>query len=242
MIARLLTLLVILAVSSDTRGDSPPSAILDLSRWKLTIPYDTQRKGNPDEVVQPELATFDDPRCFHASEAGDAVLFRASCDGLGTTNSNYPRSELREMDASGKDEASWATDDGRSHVLEVEQAVLQTPQRKKHVVCAQIHDAEDDVLMIRLEGDELFIEREGESEIELDAAYELGDRFALRIQASDGRIKVWFNDELKMDWKTSNDGCYFKVGCYTQSNLKKESLAGSYGEVAVYQLEVDHSE
>lgn len=140
------------------------------------------------------------------------------------------------MDAGSDDEASWNTADKSPHTLEVECAITQTPEHKRHVVCAQVHDANDDVLMIRLEDRKLFVEREGAAEVVLEPDYKLGDKFTLRIVAGDGHIRVWHNDSLKMEWRVSKRGCYFKVGCYTQSNGKTEKRSGSYGEVAVYRL------
>ena len=217
-----------------------PSAILDLDAWKLTLPYNTDRKGDPDEVVQPELETFQDPVCFYASESGDAVVFHAACDGEQTENSKYPRSELREMKPGGKDESSWSTDSKKRHLMEAELAIIHLPEVKKHVVCAQMHDNDDDVMMVRLEKKKLFIERKNAEDVPLDDDYKLGDRFTLRVLATDGRIKAWYNGELCMDWKVSKKKCYFKAGCYTQSNAKQGEPKGAYGEVEIYQLETSH--
>jgi len=224
-------------------GDAaePPARVIDLSCWKLTVPYNTERKGNPDEIVQPELNTFLDTSCFIATKSKDGVVFRARCDGLTTKNSQYPRSELREMERGGKNEASWGTADGKIHSLVVVQAITQTPAVKKHVVCTQIHDAKNDIMTVRLESSKLFIERGKSGDIELNDKYELGTRFKLTIRASGSRVKVWYNDSLKMDWEVERTGCYFKVGCYTQSNTKKGDRPDSYGEVVIHKLQVTHS-
>ncbi len=225
-------------------GDAaePPSRVIDLACWKLTVPYNTERKGNPDEIVQPELDTFQDASCFIATKSKDGVVFRARCDGLTTENSEYPRSELREMKPGGKTEASWGTADGKIHSLAVEQAITQTPAVKKHVVSTQIHDAKSDVMTVRLESNKLFIERDKAGIIQLDRNYKLGTRFKLKIQAGGGRIKVWYNDSLKMDWELERTGCYFRVGCYLQSNTKKGDRPDSYGEVVIHKLQVTHAE
>ncbi len=220
MMLNLCVTLCFSAVSLCGHTAEPPSRVVDLSCWKLTVPYNTERKGNPDEIVQPELNTFQDARCFSTAKSKDGIALRARCDGLTTKNSEYPRSELREMKRDGKSEASWGTADGNIHCLLAVLAITQTPAVKKHVVCTQIHDAEDDIMMVRLEGKKLFIERNKSGDIKLDHNYKLGTRFKLKIQAGGGRIKVWYNDSLKMDWKISRTGCYFRAGCYTQSNTK----------------------
>jgi len=188
------------------------------------------------------LTLFEDTSCFGVTKSKDGLVFRARCDGLATKNSEYPRTELREMKRDGKSEASWGTADGGIHSLLITQAITQTPAVKKDVVCTQIHDAEDDIMMVRLEGKKLFIERNKSEDVKLDHNYKLGTRFKLRIQAGGGRIKVWYNDSLKMDWEVSGTGCYFRAGCYTQSNTKKGDHPDSYGEVVIHKLQVTHSE
>ena len=234
-------MLWLFAVSLCGVAAEPPSKLIDLSCWKLTVPYDTERKGKPDEIVQPELDNFQDANCFTTAKSKDAVVFRARCDGLPTGNSEYPRSELREMKPDGKSEASWGTADGMNHCLAAVLAITQTPAVRKHVVCTQIHGARNDVMTVRLEGNRLLIERDKSEDIELDPDYKLGTKFNLRIQAGGGRIKVWYNDSLKMDWQAERTGCYFRAGCYTQSNTKKGDRPDSYGEVVIYKLQVTHS-
>lgn len=217
-----------------------PAEILDLARWKLTLPIDTPHAGDPDEIVQPELATFAIDPFFLPTEAGDGVVFRAPVDGATTSGSGYPRSELREMNEDGSDEASWSTDSG-IHTLQIRQAITHLPEEKAHVVAGQIHDADDDVIMIRLEGEHLFIEGDGDELATLDPAYELGTVFDVRIVASEGRIRVFYDGELALDLPHRADGCYFKAGAYTQSNLEKGDEPGAYGEVVIYDLQLSHT-
>lgn len=227
---------------SERRDESPvpPGKVLDLSNWKLTLPVDLELKGKPTEIRAAKLQTFSRAELFYVDRKRNAVIFRAACGGVPTKGSSYPRCELREMTAGGSKPAAWGTADGSLHVLTIRCAILKTPPVKRHVVCAQIHDADDDVLMIRLEGKKLFIERNKLGDVMLDRNYKLGTPIDLKIQAGGGRIKVWMHGKLKMNWKTGRTRCYFKAGCYTQSNLKKGDAASSFGEVAVYRLWVKH--
>ncbi len=218
----------------------PPAKVLDLSRWMLTLPVDTDRRGSPDEIKQPVLASFVDPDRFFVDEQRNGVVFRAHCGGKTTKGSRYPRCELREMNDDGKTRASWETQGSVIHTMTMRVAITKTPRVKKHVVCAQIHDASDDVMMVRLEGKKLFVERNETGDVMLDDAYELGTSFDLKVQAREGRIKVWYDSELKLDWEASRTGCYFKAGCYTQSNLSQNDTADDYGEVVISQLHVGH--
>ena len=219
----------------------PPGEVLDLTNWRLTLPVDGDRDGRADEVSQPELKSFLDRRFFFVPEESGVVLFRAPCGGATTKGSDYPRCELREMTDRGRKRVAWGTDDGMEHTLTMRVAIVRTPPVKRHVVCAQIHDANDDVMMVRLEGRKLFVERNRTGDVSLDADHELGRPFELKIQARAGRIKVWYDRRQKMDWKQSRSGCYFKAGCYTQSHPGKGDAADSAGEVRIDRLLVRHA-
>ena len=134
----------------------------------------------------------------------------------------------------------WGTNDGKVHTLIINQAITSLPSVKPHLVSAQIHDAKDDLIMVRLEGRKLFVERNKVGNVILNPNYVLGTRFDLKIVASENHVKVYYNDELKMDWEVAAKGCYFKTGCYTQSNESKGDKPDSYGEVIIYKLVVEH--
>lgn len=221
-------------------GSEPPAALLDLSHWRLTLPVDTDRAGTPDEVGQQDLRSFVDPRYFFVNEDATGVVFRAHCGGHTTRGSSFPRCELREMTEPGTKRAAWDTGGDVLHTMAMKAAITAVPAVKPHVVCAQIHDPEDDLLMIRLEGSKLFIERNSVGDVMLDRQYDLGTPFDLKIQAGAGEVKVWYDGELKMNWPVSRAGCYFKAGCYTQSNPGKGDTETSFGEVVIYRLQVDH--
>jgi hypothetical protein len=215
----------------------PPGDLIDLDDWYLTLPIGSD--GDPDDVQPPDLGTYSG-EYFRLNEDGDGVVFRANAGGVTTKNSSYPRSELREM--AGGEHASWTNTSGR-HVLEVRQAITEAPPAKPEVVAAQIHDGEDDVLQIRLEGRTLAVQyADGDEQIVLDPDYRLGTPYDLQIVAADGRITVFYNGEQKADIDQSGSGWYWKVGAYTQSNPEKGDEPDAVGEVVVYSLKIDHTE
>ncbi len=236
---RMTLLCLFLFLQTSAIGIQPPAALLDLSNWRLTLPVDTERSGVPDEVEQPELQSFQDPSSFFVDADGGGVVFRAHCGGITTKGSSYPRCELREMTDDGTKHASWGTAGNSVHTMTMRVAITATPPVKRHVVCAQIHDAQDDVLMVRLEGKKLFIERNAEPDVMLDKDHRLGTPFDLKIQSGEGTVRVWYNGELKMSWDVLKRGCYFKAGCYTQSNPSKGDEESAFGEVVIYQLQVE---
>jgi hypothetical protein len=214
-----------------------PGNVLDLSDWYLTLP--SGRKSDPDDVYQPALSTYTGT-FFHLNPAGDGVVFTANAGGVTTEGSNYPRSELREM--SGDRKASWSNRTG-THALSVRQAVTRLPQAKPHVVTAQIHDAEDDVMEVRLEGGRLLVEYDdGGGEVVIDPAYRLGAPYDLRIVAADSGVQVFYNGALGAELPLSGSGWYFKSGSYVQSNPDRGDHPDALGEVVIYSLQVAHAE
>lgn len=222
-------------------GQAMPASILDLTNWKLTLPVGTD--DHPDdaiEVKQPALADFEDPRFFHANAAGTGVVFRANAGGATTSGSSYPRSELREMTDHGTSNASWSNGSGE-HVMTVTEAITTLPTKKPQVVAAQIHDKNDDVVMVRLENKRLFVEADGNNIGDLDTAYVLGTPFTVEIRATAIGIAVSYDGTPKVSYAKVGSGWYFKAGCYTQSNTSKGDSADAYGEVVIYGLSVEHT-
>jgi len=237
--AGLLTLAILLPVLT-LAAKNHASDVFSLKVWRLAIPMDDNGDGEPDEVSMPTLQYFEDPDFFYLSKTGDSIVFRAECGAPTTKNSSYPRCELREMKPGGLERAAWGTNDGLVHNLTITAAINKLPAKKPHVVCAQIHDDEDDLLMLRLEGKKLFIERNDLEPVYLTKDYELGTFFKVMIIADSGRIRVLYEGKVIMEWPVERDGLYFKAGCYTQSNVEKGDAADDYAEVEIEALYVTH--
>jgi hypothetical protein len=216
-----------------------PSGRLDLTNWKLTLPIDTAHAGSPDEILQPELSGFQDPNYFHSNPTGTGVVFLAPCGGATTSGSGYPRAELREMANNGASIAGWSTSSG-THTMEITQAITHLPEVKPHVVAGQIHDSNDDVIVFRLEGTKLFIDQNGVNGPILTTNYKLGDVFTTKFVARNGGIECYYNGQYIYTYNMGASGCYFKAGCYTQSNTSKGDSPAAYGEVIIYGLAVTH--
>lgn len=240
------------AVSGGTffAGISPASAacgnpgeVLNLTNWKQTLPTGSKKK--PTEIKESALKTFSHDIYFRLNEKCDGVAFRAPVSGVTTSNSGYPRSELREMDSNGSKEAKWSTKSG-THTMMIDQAITAVPKAKKHVVAGQIHDKEDDVMVIRLEHPKLFIDVNGKAGPTLDPNYTLGKRFNVKFVATGGKIKVYYNgsDTPVHTLKKKTTGNYFKAGAYAQSNCSKEKVCNdsNFGEVVIYKLLVEHQD
>jgi hypothetical protein len=218
-----------------------PAQVLNLSNWKLTLPSGPSE--SPTEIKQPALATYKNDPFFLVS--GGGVKFRSPVNGVTTGGSSYPRSELREMTNNGSANAAWTNSSG-THTMFIEQAIMATPKTKKHVVAGQIHDASDDVIVIRLEGTKLFVDIGGTDGPTLDANYTLGKKFTVKFEATGGKTNIYYNGSTTPAHTLSKSysGAYFKAGAYTQSNCSTDPgdcSANNYGEVIIYKLEVTHN-
>jgi hypothetical protein len=224
---------------SNGEGCRYPSQILDLKRWKLTLP--TGSEGSPKEITQPALDTFTSAPWFEPTSDCGAVAFRSAVDGVTTKGSSYPRSELREMADSGSN-AAWSSGSG-THTMTVTEAFTRLPEGKPQLVGAQIHDDSDDVSVFRLEGSNLYITDGDNPHYKLVTSdYALGTRFQASYVVSGGTVEAYYNGELQATLSKSVSNAYFKAGAYTQANCEKVSPCGSdnYGETMIYDLQVSH--
>lgn len=219
-----------------------PAEVLDLAGWKLTLPVGEDEE--PTEVTQPDLATFTDKDHFAPTEDCTGVRFKAPVDGTTTGGSSYPRSELREMNADGTDEAEWSTSEG-THTMVVKTAITALPNDKQEFVAAQIHGGDDDLTVFRLEGTKLYVTSGDDSNFHLVTEdYELGTPFEAKFVAEGGEVKAYFDGELAVTQEIDSDTAYFKAGAYTQANCENsEPCDGSnFGEAVITDVTVTHED
>lgn len=96
---RLLSVATIpLVFVSDAWGDDAPQHSIELIDWYLGLPIDEDGDGKSDRVSEKQLAEgWSDPRFFFPSPDG-GITFKSPVRGAKTsTNTNYVRTELREM-------------------------------------------------------------------------------------------------------------------------------------------------
>jgi hypothetical protein len=206
-----------------------PGEVLNLTNWKLQLPV-----GGPDEVLQPELATFIRDPWFKTRWDG-GVQFRARVDGATTPGSSYPRSELRQM--AGAQRAAWSLAD--RHRLRMNVAVTAAPGAKPHVVVAQIHQGEDDILQVLYDGTRKAITYrvDGVTVGSLVNSYRLGQRFDLGIDVDDNRVALSINGTRRARFAHAGSmTAHWKAGAYVLSNPSMGDSPETYGEAVVYSL------
>ncbi|MGH3655949.1 MAG: polysaccharide lyase family 7 protein [Micromonosporaceae bacterium] len=217
-----------------------PADVLDLKNWEITLPVG-EDDDNPKDVYQPELATFALDPWFIVTAGCGGVRFRSPVNGATTENSKNPRSELREMN--GEDEAGWSADEG-THVMTLTESFNHLPNDKPHLVGAQIHGGDDDVIVFRLEGSSLWLTNGDDTHHKLVTDdYQLGTKFEAKFVASGGEVKAYYNGELQTTLDADFSEGYFKAGAYTQANCENSNPcnADNYGETTIYALSVAHS-
>ena len=226
-----------------------PGDYFDLSTWKLTLPVDTDEfDGDPNEIEQPDLNNYADDY-FYYDKTKQAMVFKTPVDGGQTDNTKYSRSELRELPEDG----DWDSDNGL-HTLEIEQAVVNLPKNKPHVVVGQIHDEEDDVYVFRLEDKKLYANADDDdNDVVFTEDYKLGEKFTVKFEVENNETKVYYNGELMNTFKKEYSGAYFKVGAYVQASctyssgddFEKEDCSDSknipYAQVEVYNIKTCHN-
>src|SRR5690606_11914261 len=183
---------------------------------------------------------FYSPDRFYLVEEGEHTWVRFKINaGAGRTSSGtqYPRSELRELEPDGG-RIGWGGRRGWRRMKGISR-VSQVTSVRPWVCFFQIHDASSDLIRVQTEGDPgqtsgLRLRARwtppGGSDDQTtlpgwDGTYDVGDVLAWEIwiggptSADDGRCRIWINESLVLDLEDMGaDGCYFKAGCYLQSN------------------------
>src|SRR5258708_21168891 len=140
----------------------------------------------------------------------------------------------------GATPASWSTTSGIS-TMQITEAITHLPAAKPQAIAGQIHDGVTKVIDCRLNGSTLYIENaSGGTVVVLTSNYQLGTKFTIKWVAQNGGIAIYYNGQYIMTYAVSSSGCYFKSGCYTQSNTSTGDSPTAYGQVVVYSVAISH--
>lgn len=210
------------------------------SLWTVTGPFNKPGETNNPQNEYLSVAQTDPAFTPYMYMNGSILVFKTPVNGVTTSGSDYPRTELREMKDTNWTDASWS-DKAGTNTLTVREAIAHEPVVKPEVVAAQIHDSSDDVIQVFLQGSTLYVRYNNDKSLALmDSDYILGTPYNLQVTATGGHIKVFYNSVQKLDFSKTESGLYYKVGSYCQSNLAHGESANAYCEVDVYSLEVAH--
>lgn len=154
------------------------------------------------------------------------VRFWTRLDAPTTSGSNYPRCELREVDAAGS-KLKFDALKGK-HRLSFRLRPTHLPPNKPEVVLAQLHDGDADRVAVRTQligGVLMLVVRINGKAVtpRLDPAYVAGRWMNGVIELDEGHVSVYHNGELMVEsdalvQTVHPDGWYWKAGLYAQSN------------------------
>jgi len=240
-----------------------PGQNFNLALWKLTLPLDRSggSSGTASEV-KPIPATYQNAPYF-CTGADGSMVFLAPSSGATTSGSHYPRSELRELTASGSN-AAWTIADGGT--LSASLAVNELPETsagvKGRLVVGQIHGPDDELCRLYFDQGKLYFhdDRSGPRHTELTytltsstgalTSIALDQRFdytirasstGLTVSASQGGVNYSASEPISTFWP--GKALYFKAGVYVQMG-KSGSAAGTtgrgQGKVSFYRLAIAH--
>ncbi len=224
-----------------------PGGNFDLSVWELQEPVGSA--GSPTTIPPAQLEGpkgFSDTYFFTDPTDG-SMSFWDPENGVTTANSNYPRSELREMTAGGA-AANWPS--SGTNTLRATVKVTQVPS---HVAVGQIHlgtgtPASTKPLL------ELFYFATGDIELGIEQTpaggnevnhpvgnVPLGTKWSYVIGLSGNTITLGIDGGAVQTFAMSStfdqEGMYFKAGDYDQS-VGTSATVGA--KVQFYSLEVFH--
>ncbi|WP_052821186.1 polysaccharide lyase family 7 protein [Agrobacterium sp. SUL3] len=229
---------------------SGQSTGIDLSKWKVTLPVneDGVSSGEGDAVELKKPTGFSVPPYFDVQQ--NSITFMAPTDGARTKGSNYPRSELREMDGKGR-EYEWLVGDGGrlSATLKVNELPVADDELPSRIVIGQIHGPDDELCRLYYtdSGELYFIDDKAGDDHEetvfklisadgTEPKIPLGATFSYVIDANSERLSVTVSyngvdyvgvNPISSFWP--DKPLYFKAGSYVQIG-KTGSKARTVGQ------------
>lgn len=243
-----------------------PAQNFDLHVWKLQLPVNSNNKfsGSPAEIY-PITSTYADSPYFSSGSDG-AMVFYAPYNGITTTNSIHPRSELRELSSPGMSAAGYwdvtTQHTSLSAILAVNQLAMLKSGSTATVVISQIHAPSGELVRLYypsngalywessppsgtscpvLNGNYLYSSQGIKSSIPLNAQFSYNiqtNTTHLLVFASYGGVIYSAWTRLQSCWSGANAGMYYKAGCYCQVNNNPSSSYYGTGacQVSFYAL------
>lgn len=247
---KLIALCVLSATSAyaATTYIAPATGPFDLRQWKETLPV-ANSSGGLIEIMPDQLATYASK--YFYLDSNNKMTFWAPVNGadlVTTKNSDYPRSELREMiGANDRDDWNW---EGH-HTMKACLWVAQVPSTKK-VVIGQIHSYNNPLIKLQWENGSVYSltkrnEDGSNGDIKTLLAAPGTNKFCYTIDSNAGVLNVAVDggktstyDYVVGDPNWMNQKFYFKAGAYCQEKINYETTPGAGCKVRFGSLVTAH--
>ncbi|MGI5232563.1 polysaccharide lyase family 7 protein [Actinoallomurus sp. CA-142502] len=234
------------AVAAGLDPTVAPGGNFNLSVWELQLPIGSP--GSPTTIPPSQLKGangYTNPAYFWTDKNDGSMTFWDPESGVTTPNSNYARSELREMNADGS-AADWSL--SGTHKLS---ATLRIVSVTKNVCVGQIHLGSGGSSTKPLL--ELYYHSNGDVVLGLERSPDggqntytltnvpLGTQWSYVIAIVGGKIQITVNGTTKSYSIASGFNAYhqyFKAGDYNQSS---SSSTTNGAKVKFYALTVSHT-
>ncbi|TVT07737.1 polysaccharide lyase family 7 protein [Amycolatopsis bartoniae] len=234
------------SASAALNPDVAPGGNFDLSVWELQLPIGSP--GSPTTIGPSQLKGangYSNPAYFWTDKNDGSMTFWDPESGVTTPNSNYARTELREMNSNGS-AADWSL--SGTHTLS---ARLRVVSVTSNVCVGQIHLGSGGSSTKPLL--ELYYHANGDVVLGLENSpsggqtlhtltnVPLGTQWSYVIAIVGGKIQVTVNGQANSYPIASGFSAYhqyFKAGDYNQSS---SSSTSNGAKVKFYSLTVAHS-
>jgi Ca2+-binding RTX toxin-like protein len=229
----------------------------DLTKWYLTLPVDSAGGTDSLALNVMNLTGYESMYFYDGPDGG--MVFISIPDGATTSNTKYPRSELRELDGSGN-LAGWNLAKGgtMTATLKVNEIPMTSLGDPGKAVIGQIHGKSDELVRLYWDNNTVYFKNDqagsnnGEMQFSLKNSagqtpvIHLGEQFSYKIDAHGSMLKVevYFNGQTYSSTTAINsvwqsDTLYFKAGIYLGNNA--EQGATGEGKVSFYGLDYGHT-
>lgn len=204
-------------------ASAAPSQALDT--YKLQLPTGTN--GNVDEVTRDQLVAGYSSAYFKPTADGLGYVFTTPVNGVHTSGSTFPRTELREVNPDGSN-AGWKVSDGVTRTFQGVYKVTHLPAGDRETTLFQIHNGDTEVTTVRLDDNgsamNVVVRKNGSILApNLLSNYAYGTSFKIKVVVNT-RVKISINDTQVFDYAFSGltvgptGTFYLKAGNYLQAN------------------------
>ncbi|CAH6420092.1 Alginate lyase [uncultured virus] len=215
----------------------PPSYYFNLSNWEFQSPI---RSESNILIISPDELTKGYSSKYFYTAKDYSMAFMCPLNGAHTPNTNYPRSELREVRQNG----DWNLTEG-IHILKCKFKVIKTPH--KSVFVGQVHgnDENFNTNLVKIKWTynneidvQVNLDTENYNQISLlFGQYNLGEEISYIIKINDGYLQVSIINYIENEKNILTNGTMFKDPYWNKQ--KYYFKAGNY--LAGYSDSSDHS-